>query len=681
MNVETFTKARDFAKSNPDLPESKAFAEKVFRGEYNDIISQDISLTKQYRDKIPTLGDILKENKPGTFLGRAFDRITSSVKDTAKRGLELEKETGQTRLETVGQATASLIGETGAGTLLQVADEVDDLITNGNVSEAINKAVTAVFDNPNIEQFAENNPRAFANIMAGLDLAELPILKGASGVLDDAVTKSLKSKAGRAKQYVEKKLTKKGGIDKTVDEGVTFESSNVDTVKETPINERATQPSQPKQPPQPVQTPQPLQTTKALEPVQNAIAGVSEIGKSAVESARRAVARIPENIKAIRETRAEFQSLPIQAQEAVRLGGDFLPQRDVKRIVNSTPKQKEEFIKLKQVADEFDKTGRGATPQQVLGQKIVDRVQALASESKKTGEELGKIADNLNTPIVASVDAKTASRRIGDVVTTKQITNAILDRLAEMPAFRGVKVLNNGTISFKGTRVASELSDDVRKKLGGYIKPIIKMQDVGDLHSYRQELFDKIKPQLIKGDLRGAEQEAIEAIRKGLTDVIEQTSDDYRRLNQRYAALQNADLELNKKFKIEGLDQDIASDKAGTILRRLTSNATSKGDIQQALKNLQDTFDDLGIGVEDIDFETMQEFINTLNRIYDIEGDTSLANIMRDVPLRQAASGQGIIGSIVDTFGKAIPTQSSVENARKGLDILLNSIKQLPSGQ
>ena len=73
----------------------------------------------------------------------------------------------------------------------------------------------------------------------------------------------------------------------------------------------------------------------------------------------------------------------------------------------------------------------------------------------------------------------------------------------------------------------------------------------------------------------------------------------------------------------------------------------------------------------------MQEFANTLNKIYDMQGDTSMAGILRDTPIVQASqTPQNVVGVVAEAFKKIVPTGDSPENAKKGLRILLEGLNK-----
>ena len=95
------------------------------------------------------------------------------------------------------------------------------------------------------------------------------------------------------------------------------------------------------------------------------------------------------------------------------------------------------------------------------------------------------------------------------------------------------------------------------------------------------------------------------------------------------------------------------------------------------MEDVGNALESTGVNFNKYNWEELQEFTNTLNKIYDLQKDNSLAGTIRDIPtIRASQAPQSVADVATQAFKKIVPTGDSPENAKKGLRILLEGLNK-----
>lgn len=387
---------------------------------------------------------------------------------------------------------------------------------------------------------------------------------------------------------------------------------------------------------------------KVIEPVVDVAGGVKQMAKEGVESLKQTPARIKTNIAEKQAFEQEVASLPLPtAQRAVREGIDIA---DTKQIldVKPTPQARKLIETVKQFADRSTKTD----PIEVVGEPIVARFKNLNKQKAVIGQELGE-----------------ASKNIG-ILTKPELESGVISRLQQVPGLENLSLVN-GKLNFKGTTLENNLQSSIqsRKAIENVFKEATKWGDGEKAHRFRQTLFEELggkKKSL--ANITDTEERAYNAIRSGLSDVIESKNAGYKKLSKEYRSIVEPMQELQKRLKLSPNDPEIdladANLSAGILARRITSTAPSNAQIRALLRSL----DKAGRAKSNVfeQSEQLQDLYNLLNKYYDIAPKTGYQALTKE------ATSRGVIDAISETTAEIAGKTEATR--RKAIEDLLNEI-------
>ena len=350
-----------------------------------------------------------------------------------------------------------------------------------------------------------------------------------------------------------------------------------------------------------------------LEAGEDAASSVIQGGKRALESVgkladtteiSRLPSRVATNIAQKQATQEAIKQLPSRvAQTAVRDGIDI---SDVKTIITSSKGQANKTLmkNLAKTAKEFSEGSVTTNPIEVVGKPIVSRIGKLEQIRGLIGKKLGL-----------------ASEKLGKV-TTEELDDAVFKELKSVKGLEGIKRTMTGQLDFSGTTLATSLSKADRMAIRKIFAEATKGGSGKSKHLLRQELFEILggKKRSLQA-LTNTQEKAFEAVRKGLSNVLENKNPVYKVLSREYARVLKPLKDMRKLMKAVGdsSDDDILDMSAGLLARRLTSNAPSNPQIRAILREM----DNLVVGSKvEGSVEVLQDFYNILNKYYDIAGKT-----------------------------------------------------------
>lgn len=346
--------------------------------------------------------------------------------------------------------------------------------------------------------------------------------------------------------------------------------------------------------------------------------------------------------------RENFAKLDPVSQSSIRKG--LLP-RDVDLIKSSNPAQTNLNKKILTAAEEYEKLrGKsGSRPSAVVGEEFRKRITALKEGLGTANKELDEVVGSLK----------------GQKLNTEETMKKVFQRLSEKEGLQGLTLNPDGTLNFARTTLSSKGSTSARKNVQAVFDDLIeRADDPESMHLFRKELFEDLGGKKSSGiQLGKTEEEAVNAIRQGMADAIADVAPAYKDKNIRIAELLGFERRIRKLFG-EGKpgSEDIFDAKAGSILRRLTSEAASGQDIAQVLQEVEQSLQNYGVKF-DTNLTQTQEFLNLLNRYFDIASDTSLLGIIKtSLPLGKAE----LLQKVVNLVGENIqPTDATAKQAIK----------------
>lgn len=344
--------------------------------------------------------------------------------------------------------------------------------------------------------------------------------------------------------------------------------------------------------------------SEATKMLNDATSDLSKAIKSGVETITDIPRRAQVNIQTAKATREAVENLPTEtAKRAVRDGIDINDVRQVFKTVD--PNTQQSFKQLHETVKKFEVDPSGTNPIEVVGKPIVKRLKDLDAERVRVGGELGAIADDLGT------------------VTGAELTPTILGKLNEVSGLKGLKLADDGTLDFTDTTLATTLSKADQNAIKEIFAEAITDGTGKSKHLLRQELFEILNGKKSSlENITGTQEKAFQAVRQGLSDVLDTKNASYKATNQEYAKIVTPLGDMRKMMKNldPDIDEDILDMSAGLLARRLTSNSITNPKIRLILRQLDDAT--AVKGKTTLKVEELQDFYNILERYYDIAGKT-----------------------------------------------------------
>lgn len=387
-----------------------------------------------------------------------------------------------------------------------------------------------------------------------------------------------------------------------------------------------------------------------IESVAPLATGVADVTKMAVGGASRIPGRIATNVAEKQAQVATIKSLPTEiARKAAQNGIDPI---DVKKMyaIPQTAKPK-----VKELADNIVKFAKGESdvdPIEIVGKPIIERAKRLEKLRGTVGQKLGAVAEKL-----------------GNVSSTEAIP-PIANALRAVPGLKGIKISTSGKIDFTDTVLATAETASDRKAIQNIFTQAVQSSTGKQKHLLRQELFEilggKKRAQV---QLTGTQEQAYEAIRKGLSNVLDSKDATYKTLSSQYRKVIEPLSEIRKKLRaVPGVTEDVLDMSAGLLARRLTSTSITQGELRTILKKLDDVTKIKGKTLEST--EALQDVYNVLGKYYDIAPKTGFQGQVK-------AGMEGATG-LVDMATGALRSVAGETSAvrQKALEDLLREILQ-----
>lgn len=372
------------------------------------------------------------------------------------------------------------------------------------------------------------------------------------------------------------------------------------------------------------------QVVKAtVPPIRGGAAGIAtaarttkDIATTAFGGVQRIPSRIATNVAEKRAQKEAIRQLPVKsAQEAVQQGVDIA---DVKQMMNLPKAQVSPLRKLLSGVQKYARGETETNPIEIVGRPMRQGVQRLESAKGKIGQQLGEVANNLGE------------------VSTREVFRPVFDALQKVPGLNGLRVSGRGELIFGDTVLASALSKNERKAIQKIFIEAVKAGSGKSKHLLRQELFEILggKKRALTA-LTDTQEKAFDAVRSGLSNVLEGKNTAYKTLSNEYRKIVQPLQNLRRFFKnVAGADEDILDMNAGLLARRLTSAAPSNPQIRAILRSMDNALATKGKTLTNL--ETLQDFYNILDRYYDIAPKTGFQGQVK-TGVEKATSGTGFM--------------------------------------
>ncbi len=386
--------------------------------------------------------------------------------------------------------------------------------------------------------------------------------------------------------------------------------------------------------------------TRVGEAVQPIATGVADVTKMATQGVGNIPARIATNVAEKQASELAIKQLPSKVAQQAARDGIELP--DIKTIYN-TPKAVKPIAKeLVDTAVKFAKRESDVDPIEVVGRPIIAKVKELESLKGTVGQKLGAVADTLGT------------------VSATEMVVPVFNALKGVPGLSGITMGKGGILNFKNTVLATAATKADRAAIQRIFTDAVKGGTGKQKHLLRQELFEVLGGKKKAGvQLTDTQAKAFDAIRKGLSDVLETKNGTYKDLSNQYRRVIQPISEMRKAMQaIPGVAEDILDMNAGLLARRLTSTSLSQGKVRAILDAMDNAT--LVKGTLRETTESMQNLYNVLDKYYDLAPSTGFQGQIKAGIESSRGIMDTVTGALRSVAGETTAVrQKAIENAIK----------------
>lgn len=391
---------------------------------------------------------------------------------------------------------------------------------------------------------------------------------------------------------------------------------------------------------------------KVVDVTKPVVQGGVDIAKIAGKEVAQIPSKVGTNIATKQAAEATIKKLPTKvAQETARMGIDT---KDVEDIYKIPQKVKPEARKLANSIVNFAKGATDVDPIESVGKPIVAKIKQFEKAKGTIGQKLGEVANTLPN------------------VTQKELVEPIFNSLKSVNGLSGLKMNKAGVLDFTDTVLATADTASDRNAIQSIFIDAIKSGSGKQKHLLRQELFEILGGKKKAGiQLTETQDKAYQAIRKGLSDVLETKNDNYKSLSNQYRKVTQPLQELRKMMgTLPGAEEDIMDMSAGLLARRLTSTSISQGKVRTILDAMDSATKEKGNLRETT--EQMQKLYNIMGKYYDIAPKTGFQG-----QVRAGIEGAGGITDVLVGAAKSVAGETTVVRQKAIEKALKEALLQL----
>jgi hypothetical protein len=332
-----------------------------------------------------------------------------------------------------------------------------------------------------------------------------------------------------------------------------------------------------------------------------------------------------------------------KAVKAIRQG---VSEGDVAIIKGASQLDKQKMAKMLSIRKSQITNPRiTARATDVVGDTFLEQAKFIEKTNREAGKRLGAVAQKLG--------GKKADPTSAITEFANQLDNA------------GVKANRKGQLSFAGSDFEGlKAPQTAIRNVWARAMRIAKSRDAQQMHrtkSYIDEVVDYGKS---AEGLSGRAQRILKGFRRNVDAVLDTNFPEYNKVNSIYAEtireLDEIGRAMGRRFK---LDDTLAGAKAGTTMRRISSNVQSRANILQLLESMQGVATKHGFKVKD-DIINQALFADSLEKLLGTEAPTSfLGQVERGVA---RATGIAEVGADI---ARGRPLAATLRLGRVGFDI------------
>lgn len=238
-------------------------------------------------------------------------------------------------------------------------------------------------------------------------------------------------------------------------------------------------------------------------------------------------------------------------------------------------------------------------PSDIAGQSLMDRVNFVIEKNRDAGQKLDAVAKTLKGQ---SVD-------FGDAVT--DFIRSLNDEGVQLVKRNGKIVPDFAGSTFEGVSGPSKVIRNLINRMSD-----TKAPDAYDVHRLKKYIDENVTYGKGGEGLKGKAESILKNLRRKLDSALDESFSDYNRVNQQYSDTINALDSLQKGVGPSiNFASDTAENAAGTVLRKLMSNYSTRGNLMDGITDIENIAKKYGAAFND-DIKMQVLFVDELDRIF-----------------------------------------------------------------
>ena len=301
----------------------------------------------------------------------------------------------------------------------------------------------------------------------------------------------------------------------------------------------------------------------------------------------------------------------VESPEQIRAIKQGFDEGLIAMIREASPVDRQKMLKSLEITEKSKRNlryGMDERASNIAGRSIMDRYKIVKSRNTEAGQSIGRYAKkNMQSTIV-------------DVEPSVNVfRNALEDKLGITFYETAQEIKKNGRLNFTKATI------EKLPKLEKFLTNIVERMDSNrrmtalEVHQFKKFLDQQVeygKNPATKTGLAGDTESVVKELRRNLNKMLGDEFPEYGALNKTYSESIDA---INELQRLVGQRIDLSSEKAGnqvgTLLRRLDSQAASKGQVEEMVGALDDLGNKYGGSFTD-DVKTQVKFAFELDKMF-----------------------------------------------------------------
>ena len=300
----------------------------------------------------------------------------------------------------------------------------------------------------------------------------------------------------------------------------------------------------------------------------------------------------------------------VESPEQIRAIKQGFDEGLIAMIREASPVDRQKMLKSLEITEKSKRNlryGMDERASNIAGRSIMDRYKIVKSRNTEAGQSIGRYAKkNMQSTIV-------------DVEPSVDVfRNALEDKLGITFYETAQEIKKNGRLNFTKATI------EKLPKLEKFLTNIVERMDSNrrmtalEVHQFKKFLDQQVeygKNPATKTGLAGDTESVVKELRRNLNKMLGDEFPEYGALNKTYSESIDAINELQRLVPRVNLSSDAAAKQVGTLLRRLDSNAASKGQVEEMVGALDDLGNKYGGSFTD-DVKTQVKFAFELDKMF-----------------------------------------------------------------